>query len=334
MTIISNTRKQQLKTFQKILRINFKNISLLDRAVTHRSYGNEQRIQIGNYERLEFLGDSLLGFITSEYLYRNYPDLDEGRYSQIKAVVVSEDTLSKIAHSLHYGEYILIGKGEERSGGRDRKAILADIFEAVIGAYYLDCQNMSRVRNFVLRFIAAEINLVIESRHEKDYKTLLQEYCQKTYNDCPSYKLLDETGPEHQKRFQVSVSIEGRLLGEGVGASKKEAEKNAAEHAYRKISSSAVETRPVRGRQTDSGEIVLSKNVGHNRPNADKYKGDSASADKSPRKKRSDRQDKSSSDKPARRSRKSRPAEEESDAPKKFYENIDFDAIRRAKKKK
>ena len=243
----------------------------------------------------------MLGFITSEYLYRNYPDLDEGRYSQIKAVVVSEDTLSKIAHSLHYGEYILIGKGEERSGGRDRKAILADIFEAVIGAYYLDCQNMSRVRNFVLRFIAAEINLVIESRHE---------------------------------RFQVSVSIEGRLLGEGVGASKKEAEKNAAEHAYRKISSSAVETRPVRGRQTDSGEIVLSKNVGHNRPNADKYKGDSASADKSPRKKRSDRQDKSSSDKPARRSRKSRPAEEESDAPKKFYENIDFDAIRRAKKKK
>ena len=320
MTIISNTRKQQLKTFQKILRVSFKNISLLDRAVTHRSYGNEQRVPVGNYERLEFLGDSLLGFITSEYLYRNFPDLDEGRCSQIKAVVVSEDTLSKIAHSLHYGDYILIGKGEERSGGRDRKAILADIFEAVIGAYYLDCQNISRVRNFVLRFIAAEINLVIENRHEKDYKTLLQEYCQKTYNDCPSYKLLDETGPEHQKRFQVSVSIEGRLLGEGVGASKKEAEKNAAEHAYRKISSSAVETRPARNRQ-----------------NTDKQDNIALSSDKPLRRKKSDKQDKTpkqTSDKPPRKSRKPKPIEEESDAPKKFYENIDFEAIRRAKKKK
>ena len=320
MTIISNTRKQQLKTFQKILRVSFKNISLLDRAVTHRSYGNEQRVPVGNYERLEFLGDSLLGFITSEYLYRNFPDLDEGRCSQIKAVVVSEDTLSKIAHSLHYGDYILIGKGEERSGGRDRKAILADIFEAVIGAYYLDCQNISRVRNFVLRFIAAEINLVIENRHEKDYKTLLQEYCQKTYNDCPSYKLLDETGPEHQKRFQVSVSIEGRLLGEGVGASKKEAEKNAAEHAYRKISSSAVETRPARNRQ-----------------NTDKQDNIALSSDKTLRRKKSDKQDKTpkqTSDKSPRKSRKTKPIEEESDTPKKFYENIDFEAIRRAKKKK
>ena len=318
MTIISNTRKQQLKTFQKILRVSFKNLSLLDRAVTHRSYGNEQKVQVGNYERLEFLGDSLLGFITSEYLFRKFPDLDEGRYSQIKSVVVSEDTLSKIAHSLHYGDYILIGKGEERSGGRDRKAILADIFEAVIGAYYLDCQNMSRVRNFVLRFIATEINLVIESRHEKDYKTLLQEFCQKTYNDCPSYKLLDETGPEHQKRFQVSVSIEGRMLGEGAGASKKEAEKNAAEHAYRKISGSAVETRLTRSRQ-----------------NTDKQDNIALSADKFLRRKKSEKSDKASSDKPSRKSHKSKPVEEEvSDTPKKFYENIDFEAIRRAKKKK
>ena len=317
MTIISNTRKQQLKTFQKILRVSFKNIALLDRAVTHRSYGNEQKVQVGNYERLEFLGDSLLGFITSEYLYRKFPDLDEGRCSQIKSVVVSEDTLSKIAHSLHYGDYMLIGKGEERNGGRDRKAILADIFEAVIGAYYLDCQNMSRVRNFVLRFIAIEIDLVIESRHEKDYKTLLQEYCQKTYNDCPSYKLLDESGPEHQKRFQVSVSINGRMLGEGAGASKKEAEKVAAEHAYRKISGSAVETRPARSRSSEDTEIALSKDSNY-------------------RKKRTDKSDKKTSDKPIRKSRKpkSEQQEEESDAPKKFYENIDFEAIRRAKKKK
>ena len=317
MTIISNTRKQQLKTFQKILRVSFKNIALLDRAVTHRSYGNEQRVQVGNYERLEFLGDSLLGFITSEYLYRKFPDLDEGRCSQIKSVVVSEDTLSKIAHSLHYGDYMLIGKGEERSGGRDRKAILADIFEAVIGAYYLDCQNMSRVRNFVLRFIAIEIDLVIESRHEKDYKTLLQEYCQKTYNDCPSYKLLDETGPEHQKRFQVSVSINGRMLGEGAGASKKEAEKVAAEHAYRKLSSSAVETRPAKSRQT-----------------TDKHDNIALSADKSLRRKKSEKSDKTSSDRPSRKSHKLKTAEEVSDMPKKFYENIDFEAIRRAKKKK
>lgn len=334
MTIISNTRRQQLKTFQKILRVSFKNISLLDRAVTHRSYGNEQRVQTGNYERLEFLGDSLLGFIASEYLYRSYPDLDEGRYSQIKAVVVSEDTLSKIAHSLHYGDYILIGKGEERSGGRDRKAILADTFEAVIGAYYLDCQNMSRVRNFVLRFIAAEIGLVIESRHEKDYKTLLQEYCQKQYNDCPSYKLLDETGPEHQKRFMVSVSIDNRLLGEGIGASKKEAEKNAAERAYRKIYGISAESHPSGSRrQSDGAEISISKN-GQPRQNTDKHKNDSAVTDRSFRRKKSVRSDKSSSDKMPHRSRRSRSAEDNTDAPKKFYENIDFEAIRRSKKKK
>ncbi len=297
MQILSNNRKVQLKSLQKILRIKFTNLALLDRALTHRSFCNEQKYHCANYERLEFLGDSVLGFITAEYLYKKFPEMDEGQYSKIKAVVVSESSLSKIAKALHFDEYILIGRGEENNQGREKKATLEDTFEAVIGAYYIDCRSITRVRNFVLRFIAQEIEAVIENRSDKDYKTLLQELCQKEHGCCPVYKVTNEEGPEHNKKFTVSATLNGKFLGEGHGSSKKYAEKEAAEKAYRKLTTT-VETK-----------------VRH------------SSADKNiPRKsKKSD-----VSNKPS----ESAAEISQDNQPKKFYENIDFENIRKNKSNK
>ena len=293
MQEITNKRRLQLKTLQKILRIKFTNIALLDRALTHRSYGNEQKTRCSNYERLEFLGDSVLGFITA----CKYPELDEGNYSQIKAVVVSENSLSKIAKTLHFGDYILIGHGEECNGGRDKKPILEDTFEAVIGAYYLDCKSMARVKNFVLRFIADEIEAVIENRHEKDYKTLLQEMCQKKNNSCPIYKVVNEEGPEHNKKFTVCVIVNGKSLSEGFGSSKKDAEKEAAERAYRRLTTT-VETK------TSHNNNDAKKNLQKTKKVVEKQK---ITENKVVNEIKTEEQ------------------------PKKFYENIDFASIRKNK---
>jgi len=233
---ISPERKKELKAFLKSINLRFNKYELLNLALSHRSYTNESKSFDENNERLEFLGDSVLGLIITEYLYKFYPDFNEGELARIKSFVVSEDTLSKITRQINLNQYILIGKGEEISGGRTKKTILADLFEAFLGSYYLD-SNYSKVKDFVLKYFVYEMALVVSDKHEKDYKTLLQEFAQKKYKVCPNYVLKGENGPEHDKTFYMEVLVKEKVIGSGEGKSKKDAEKLAAKNAYLKITS-------------------------------------------------------------------------------------------------
>lgn len=237
---LTSERKKELKLFLKNINVSFKDLKLLNLSLSHKSYINEINGKENN-EKLEFLGDSVIGLVITEYLYKSYPSLTEGELARIKSFIVSEDLLSKLAKEIHLNRYILIGKGEELSGGRHKKAILADTYEAFLGAYYLD-SNLSKVRKFILKHFIKEIDLVIAGKHEKDYKTLLQEFCQKKYKVCPVYRLYNEEGPEHDKTFFVNVFINDNIIGKGFGKSKKEAEKEAAKNAFLKLNSQNVKT--------------------------------------------------------------------------------------------
>ena len=235
-----------ISEFLSFLNVKFNNIDLLNQSLCHRSYSNETKEEYsGNNERLEFLGDSVLGFIITEHLYRNYPELDEGKMAKIRSFVVSEENISRIAKDFKFYEFVMIGKGEEHTGGRYKKTILADTFEAFIGAYFLD-SGIQKVKDFVLQFMDKEIESVIYDKNGKDYKTLLQEYCQRKYKACPIYTLKRVEGPEHNKIFIVKVEMNGDVMAEGFGGSKKEAEKMAARTAYMKsISKKSAKTRRI-----------------------------------------------------------------------------------------
>lgn len=209
-------------------------MELLNLSFTHRSYANENQKNIENNEKLEFLGDSILGMIINEYLFLQFEDKSEGDLSKIKSFVVSEPSLAQIAKQIKIDNFILIGKGEEYSGGRKKDAILADAMEAVIGAYYLD-SGMKSVKKLILNLLVPEIQKVIENRHQKDYKTLLQEYIQKKYKVYPKYTVTQKVGPDHDKTFWVSVYINGKSYGPGKGKNKKMAEQNAASIAYKEL---------------------------------------------------------------------------------------------------
>lgn len=227
---VNSTRKAVLKKFAKGAGIRFRRYDLLNLAFSHRSYANESS-DVENNEKLEFLGDSVLGLSVTEYLYHTFPEKTEGDLAKIKSYVVSEEVLNSIAQKINLSQYLLVGKGEELSGGRRKKALLADCMEAVIGAYYLD-RGFKAARKFVLDFLIPEIELVLKGKHKKDYKTLLQEFVQKKYKICPKYSLVKKTGPDHDKTFYYEVKVNGRICGEGVGKSRKEAEQKAAKAAY------------------------------------------------------------------------------------------------------
>jgi len=231
---ISAERKKELQLFEKHIGIRFRKLELLNLAFSHRSFANENGGEIDNNEKLEFLGDSVLGLVVSEYLYLTLSDKAEGDLARIKSFVVSEDSLADIAKSIKVDNFILIGKGEEYSGGRSKKAILADCMEAIIGAYYLD-SGFKASKNFILKYLVPEINKVLENKHRKDYKTLLQEYVQKKFKSYPRYSLVKKTGPDHNRTFWISVHIDGKDYGPGQGKNKKEAEQNAAGVAYRTL---------------------------------------------------------------------------------------------------
>lgn len=241
---LSSTRKNLLSAFQKNVGIRFKSTLLLDLAFHHRSFNNESGKKdlshTQNNERLEFLGDAVLGMVTASLLYNDLTDQPEGELARIKSIVVSEATLSQVALKIGVDKCLVLGKGEELSGGRTKKAILADAMEAIIGAYYLD-SGYREAEKFVLKFIIDEVEKVLKNKHQKDYKTLLQEWFQKKYKKCPRYELIETTGPDHDRVFLVQVRLDSQIFGPAKGKNKKEAEQAVAKLAYSTICKENIE---------------------------------------------------------------------------------------------
>lgn len=228
---IGRDRLEALAAFQRLIRFKFRNGTLLNRALTHRSCVNEMPNVGGNNERLEFLGDAVLGLVTAARLFVALGDKPEGELARIKSFVVSEDTLSDVATGLGLDALLLVGKGEERSGGRTKKAILADALEAVFGAAYIDA-GFDKAQDLVLSLINPEIDKVLTDRHRKDYKTLLQEYAQKWHHCYPEYQLDRKTGPDHDRTYWMTCALLGAVHGPASGKTKKDAEQAAAAIAY------------------------------------------------------------------------------------------------------
>jgi ribonuclease-3 len=219
-----------VKELQNRIGYVFRDEKLMENALTHSSYANERgKSRAFSNERLEFLGDSVLGFVTAEYLFEKYPSRPEGEMTRIRAELVCEHSLAATAEALELGSVLLLGKGEEQSGGRTRKSILADAVEALLAAIYID-GGMEPARAFVLDHILAE-----KPTELTDYKTALQERVQSTGGVSPQYKIIDEFGPDHAKTFVARVEIEGRPAGEGSGRTKKEAEQSAARAAMERM---------------------------------------------------------------------------------------------------
>ena len=222
-----------IASLQSALGLVFRNPRLLEQALVHRSYLNENPgFRLGSNERLEFLGDAVIGFITAENLYSDFPELPEGGLTRLRAVLVRRDTLARAARALRLGEYLYLGRGEERSGGRRRPRNLASTFEAVVGAIYLD-QGLATARDFVLEALAGELDRA--GREAEDYKSKFQEIVQAKHHLPPSYRVIDAVGPDHRRWFTVEVSVEGEVLGRGSGWSKQVAEKEAARAALQVI---------------------------------------------------------------------------------------------------
>lgn len=234
LSYIAFKRKEELDSFIKSLDVMFKDYALLNQALTHRSFSRECHRNFSNNERCEFLGDSVLGLVVTEILYSRYPDKPEGDLASMKAFLVSESFLANWARSFNLGQYLLLGKGERTTGGADKSAILADAFEAFVGVYYLD-QGFEAVKSFISPYINNFLTQCSGSLKFQDSKTLLQEVIQKISKCCPSYHLIKEEGPDHEKTFSVEVSLFDYVLGEGKGNTKKEAEREAAKVAYEKI---------------------------------------------------------------------------------------------------
>ncbi|MFD3258296.1 ribonuclease III [Paenibacillus lentus] len=225
-----------LKQLQHKLQIVFQNRQLLKQAFTHASYVNEHRFsQHQDNERLEFLGDAVLELTVSEHLYRMFPDRPEGELTKLRAAIVCEPSLVKFAESLEFGKYVLLGKGEELTGGRTRPALLADVFESFIGALYLD-QGLKAVNAFLHQYVFSQFTLNGKLQ-TTDYKTELQELTQHHNMGVLEYRIVEERGPAHEREFVSEVSMDGRALGQGTGRSKKEAEQQAAAVALERLKS-------------------------------------------------------------------------------------------------
>ena len=222
-----------IKDLEEAIGYRFKNITLLQNALTHSSYANERwHNSLMSNERLEFLGDSILGMLVAEYLYRNFPDRPEGELTRMRADMVCEKTLASVANRIGLGKHLLLGNGEEQGGGRTRNSILADAVESVIAASFLD-GGMEAALQFIRQFILVEVP--VTKLHNADYKTALQELVQQKKNQVLSYTLVGESGPDHDKQFEVEVSLNGAVVGCGSGRSKKRAEQMAAKSAIEKL---------------------------------------------------------------------------------------------------
>ncbi len=222
-----------IKDLETAIGYRFKNIQLLQNALTHSSYANERwHNSLLSNERLEFLGDSVLGMLVAEYLYQNFPNRPEGELTRMRADMVCEQTLAAAANRIGLGTHLLLGHGEEQGGGRNRNSILADAMESVIAACFLD-GGMDAALKVVQQFILVEVP--VTKLHNADYKTKLQELVQQKKNQVLSYRLAGQSGPDHDKKFDVEVSLNGQVVGAGSGSSKKRAEQDAARCAIEKL---------------------------------------------------------------------------------------------------
>ena len=222
-----------IKDLEAVIGYRFRNISLLQNALTHSSYANERwHNSLLSNERLEFLGDSVLGMLVAEYLYRSFPNRPEGELTRMRADMVCEGTLAAAANRIGLGKHLLLGHGEEQGGGRSRDSILADAMESVIAACFLD-GGIEAAQRFIRTFILVEVP--VSQMHNADYKTKLQELVQQKKNQVLSYTLTGESGPDHDKHFTVAVSLNGGMVGQGEGRSKKRAEQEAARAAIRNL---------------------------------------------------------------------------------------------------
>ena len=218
-----------IKDLEAAIGYRFENITLLQNALTHSSYANERwHNSLMSNERLEFLGDSILGMVVAEFLYKNFPDRPEGELTRMRADMVCEKTLASVANRIGLGQHLKLGNGEEQGGGRTRDSILADAVESVIAATFLD-GGMDAAKKFIQQFILVEVP--VTKLHNADYKTALQELVQQKKNQVLSYTLVGESGPDHDKRFEVEVKLNGTVVGLGSGSSKKRAEQMAAQAA-------------------------------------------------------------------------------------------------------
>lgn len=214
--------------------IVFQEIGLLEQAFTHSSYVNEHRnLQLSDNERLEFLGDAVLELLVSQFLYRKFPDMPEGKLTKLRASIVREDSLAQFARECGFDQYIRLGKGEENSGGRQRAALLCDLFESFLGALYLD-QELPAVQKFLTQVVFPQVEAGAFS-HEMDHKTKLQEVLQRAGDVAIDYRMIKEEGPAHERIFWTEVYCDERLIGRGSGKSKKVAEQSAAENALREL---------------------------------------------------------------------------------------------------
>lgn len=221
-----------LKKLETSLGYTYQDENLLKTALSHSSYANEKfQNSLYSYERLEFLGDSILGFVTANYLYTTFPEKHEGELTRIRAELVCEQTLAKVAREIHLGDYLLLGHGEKQSGGEYRASILCDVMESLIAAAYLD-GGFESAKGIITRLILPHLVDVINTR---DYKTELQELIQRKRGQSLTYELIGESGPDHCKAFSVRVLLNGEPIGEGSGTSKKRAEQAAAAQAIAQL---------------------------------------------------------------------------------------------------
>ena len=222
-----------IKDLETAIGYQFRNITLLQNALAHSSYANEHwHDSLMSNERLEFLGDSVLGMVVAEHLYKTFPNRPEGELTRMRADMVCEQALCAVANRLDLGSHLLLGHGEEQTGGRTRASILADAVESVIAASFLD-GGMDAAKGIISRFILCDVP--VTRMHNIDYKTALQELVQQKKNQVLTYDLIGESGPDHDKRFTVAVSLNGEEVGQGIGSSKKRAEQEAARSAIENL---------------------------------------------------------------------------------------------------
>lgn len=231
---MESTPEKDLQNLEKQLSYTFKDRTLLNQAFVHRSYSHEQASKPDNNECLEFLGDSVLALTVSHLLFVKYPDYEEGILSQLKAHLVSENSLSKLAQKMKLGKFLVLGKGEELSGGRTKKSILANTYEALLAALYLD-GGLEPVYSLVKKHFRPLLPKSIRRELLLDFKSRLQEYMQEENKAIPEYVLVKESGPEHQKTFTIGIKLDGKIFARGTGRSKKAAEQKAAQKALKKL---------------------------------------------------------------------------------------------------